>query len=259
MKLYIKLFFVLITLVTLSSCRGLKLDGDIDKLIRSDSIPVVQFVVSPPYQPTFPLIDAALYNSDVEDIIPNILDTNIVKANELAEFTLEFFRDSTTLILLTGKEYYNSEEYRKLSTNVKTYNLELEDEDLFEFAIPDGSKNFFNMYEGLPLGYFGRHSSEEKPNKTIKKIAEELDREIIAIIITGNLPGSPGFFSSKWSTTNIVQMFFYNKNGTLLASINNESPPYRVSGNDQEGYGKLLDLYKKSISKIAKELKIRKR
>lgn len=259
MKLYIKLFFTFAILVTLSSCKAIKLDGNIDKMLSYDSIAVVQFVVSPPYQPTFPLIDAAIYNSDVEDIVPDILEINKDKANELADYTFEFFRDSTTLNLLVGEVYYNSEEYSNLKSSIKSYSLELDDDDLFEFAIPKNSQNYFDMFESFPGGYFDDIATDETPNKTIKKIAEILDREIVAVIATVNIPNSPGFFSSKWGTSNSVGLYFFSRDGKKLATVGTSSPNFPVSGDDPEGYGKLLNLYKQSISKIAKELNILKK
>lgn len=252
-KLY-KIFALLIFIAVMSSCRSVSVDGNISELRKYDTISIIQFVVSPPYSPVIPLIDASIYNNAVEEIVTDILDTNKVKAFELAEYTANFFRDSTNITLYCGQDFFTSPEYQDLKEKVKVYKTDLADEDFLEMAIPKNSYNFFDVYDDFPLSFFEDIPDMYVPNKTISTIANALNQDVVAIIVTGNVPTSSGFFSSRWGTVNRTEIYFYRRNGILLLSATLNSEEIKAKGNSTKGYSFILDTYKKNLSEIADEL-----
>lgn len=252
-RLY-KILTLLLFIVVVSSCRSVSVDGNIAELRKYDTISVIQFVVSPPYTPIIPILASSIYNNSVEEIVPDILYINRVKANELAEYTANFFKDSTSIVLLCGQEYFNSPNYKKLKEIVQVYKTDLDNEDFIEIAIPENSYNFFNVYEDFSLSFFEDIPDMYVPNKTISTIANELNQEVVAIIVTGNVPTSSSFFSSKWGTVNRTEIYFYRRNGILLLSATLNSEEIKAKGNSTKGYSFILDTYKTNLSDIADEL-----
>lgn|GEM_PF-5763980 len=256
----IKLIFALAIMFSLTSCGGVSIDGNVHELKTYDTIAVIQFVVSPPEVPIFPLIDAAIYNSAVDEIVTDILDTNQLKANDLAEYTREYFNENTSVFLLCGQDYFNSPSYSSLKDKIEIFSTELDDADFSEMAIPTHSYNFFDVFENaFPLNYFYSNLDLNKPNETIAKIAKELNQKVVAIIVTGNIPFNPGFFSSRWGTYNKTIIFFYRDNGTMILSASVNSEEIKAKGSSRQGYSFIIDKYKDNLKEIIEELKILKK
>ena len=250
------IFFLILPLIY--SCSGITITGNKKEFVNYDSIAFIQLVVSPPYVPAIPLIDASIYNNAVEEIVPDILEVNKKKANEFAEYTSNYFKDSTTMIAFSGSEYFTSEIYKSLITIVDTFGIELEDDDFFEMAIPDGSYNFYKVYEDYPLEYLDDLSALDVKSKKIGKIANHLDKELVAIAITGNIPIDAGFFTSNWGTINRTKFFFFRRDGSLILYADIDSKNIRVKGGSLNGYKFMLDFYKRALRVLAEELNINK-
>lgn len=236
------------------------INGNAYELRTYDTVAVIQFVVSPPEVPIFPLIDAAIYNSAVDEIIPDILDTNQLKANELVEFTKDYFNENTSIHLLCGQDYFKSPSYSSLKDKIEVYSTELNDDDFVELAIPTHSFNFFDTFDGsLPLYHINSILDIDKPDEKIARIAKELNQKVVAIIVTGNIPYNPGFFSSRWGTHHQTRIYFYRDNGTMILSAEVNSEEIKAKGSSRQGYSFILDKYKDNLKEIVEELIIKKK
>ena len=74
--LLVSLIIITASLILSSCVSPVKISGKKEKVQNLKKVALIEFIITPHEKPSIPLIDAAIYNSNIDDIAADIIQTN---------------------------------------------------------------------------------------------------------------------------------------------------------------------------------------
>ena len=166
--LKITILMIALSVMILTSCASpvsISGNGKKEDLKKMKHAAILEFIIAPHHKPTFPLIDAAVFNSNLDDIAIEIMKTNNEKVGEYESYFGEKYKKYSGNELLFGEDYYNSELYDRISKLFSPTNTDYDDEDFPEITIVKNSENYFDFFDFDVASSFLQRSDYALENK----------------------------------------------------------------------------------------------
>jgi hypothetical protein len=255
------LLSLILILITLSSCVSpVIMVGNKERVKELKKVALVEVAILPVYKHTFPLIDAAIFNSNLDDAVPMIMKYNAEKIDYYSNFLGEKLNEYFDFEVLYGDELFQSDSYRNLSSKVTLYSKRTDDADFNKIFIPKDSYNFIDFSSGETEDTWkttnDRFTINNSFKNTIITICSELDVDGIVMAVSRILPiQKPGFLTLNWARHNSIGIHFYDKGGNDIFHIKNNANPRNYDTGDGEEFPvhkKAMDKYDYQIEKMLK-------
>ncbi len=236
----------LIALVFLVSCNSydIKMKGSKKKATSLNSIALVNVYINPPYSPSVPIIDAAIYNGVFQNIYGDIAILHAKNADTVVKYMGEVLKTCSQKNVIYGEELYDKltpEVLAKL--DIQTYPPIIQNED-FPFAvIPKYSLNFMDFSNVIsPAAYFMRDSMETvKPQ--LAKLCEFLNVDGLVFAYFTVPTYEIEILGIVGERALFERIFYFDKNGDQIFSARIKSELEASGPSDMEGYEKVFRKY----------------
>ena len=247
------LFVTLVTFtisIILSSCAShpVRMSGKKERVQNLKKVALIEMIVAPHAKPRYPLIDAAIFKSSLDNIASEIINFNIQCVDTFETYLATSFKDYFKPEIVYGKELRKSVEYSKLKDSISIETLALDDDDFPKINVPEGTLNFFNFYEkGHPLYYFSTKQIGKEKEK-ISKICNTLNIDGAIIAVTGVEALEPaGILNSSWVRVNATKLYFFDKSGDYILFLKGNSEENISSADDFFNYKKMMNDYYSNV------------
>ena len=244
--------FILALIVTSGCSYQNYVIGDINKIPRNGKYALIEFIISPHVRPTTPIIDAAFYQTYLDNIVFDIIEYNLKNVNIYERYAGKKFEESKFDILYSDSLISNKN-YQSLKGEVNVFSLDFHDLDFPQIIIPSKSYNFFNFDQtSSSLNYFDKFL-EESDLENISKICKAMKLDGVFIINLTILPSSEMgiFFSSWWRVLN-TKIYFFDSKGTKTLTISYYSDYLKGYADDYNNYVYTLKQFYSNIDDILK-------
>lgn len=227
-------------LISCSSPVSISGNGKKEDLKKMKHVAMLEFIIAPHFKPTFPLIDAAIFNSNLDDIAIEIMKANNEKVNDYESYFGEKYMEYSGHELLYGEDYYNSEIYERINKTFRTMSTDYDDEDFPEITIVKNSKNYFNFFGyDNPIYYF-RSAGLKRIQPQLSEISSALQVDGLIIVVTGVSAESNMFSMERFSITKVI---FYNDITRNFVIAESKSKPVPGKTASIDNYTTALDQY----------------
>ena len=241
--LKITILMIALSVMILTSCASpvsISGNGKKEDLKKMKHAAILEFIIAPHHKPTFPLIDAAVFNSNLDDIAIEIMKTNNEKVGEYESYFGEKYKKYSGNELLFGEDYYNSELYDRISKLFSPTNTDYDDEDFPEITIVKNSENYFDFFGNENPIYFFRSSALQNIQPQLSEISSALQVDGLIIVVTGVSAESYMFSMERFSVTKII---FYNDVTEDFVIVESKSKPVPGKTASIGNYTSALDQY----------------
>lgn len=200
---------------------SVKVDGDPKSVAQLKSLAIVQFSISPPVAPMFPLIDAGIYKMAVNKAAPGIMDVYNAKVGGMAESFGKAVSRYATGPVLYGTALVTSERYQKEVPGVLRYFPNLANTDFPQAVNPPGGLTYMD-YSGLGNSQDAfasdRNGSQSPVAANAGRLARALgvDAVMMATAVPNTLSVYP--FGVRGLRSLQVHAVVYNAQGERLAN-----------------------------------------
>lgn len=242
--------FLLSLFIVACSVKPVTFTGEKEKLSEYKKVSVIEFIIGPHYEPTFPLIDAGIFNAGLDDVADQILKYNHDNVDKMSDYFGEKLIEISNFEVRFGQELYTSDEYQNLINSVTTFDLGHNDDDYIQSFVPLNSMNFFNLYDDLPDQLINNKRKLINYHPEMKKVAEQLNSDLV-IVVTIDMYAvpQPGLFTSNWARAPIYNILFFDNTGRLVLGVKNNH------GNLKHvGKGSKFNLYELAMEDYYEEI-----
>lgn len=251
MKKSIILFLVVLSI---SSCLNMKVTTHIP--YRNDTnikkIAIFEVLVGKPIQAVLPLIDAAAFNSKMNKIADEIMDTQKQKANVYRDALATNMKAQFGCEIIYGKELQNMPNFKLLKNSLANFeSLQTRNDNYPIVQIAEGEFNAFPFERGKVNDFF--IGSVDYSN-VISEICKDLNLDAIAISFTQmNTVGVAAFGISANSRVS-TNLFIFDKNGKKIGHGSAYSKVIRIKGKEIADYNMILDEFNVIITPLTEQL-----
>lgn len=212
-----RILLLLVVSAIFSSCASIKVKSRVpyNDLQTINKMLLFPVMIGEIKLPVFPLIDAAMYYSNVNNIADQIMDAQ--------KKTVDIYRETAAIILekyfncdvLYGESLQNEEGYKEL---MKTHNfksaLRVENDNFPIIITSTGDINPYNFNDGNVNEYF-RYADDYR--QTVQHICEELNADALAISYSRLDVVGVGMFGLAGNIRLDTYLYIFDKNGNTIA------------------------------------------
>ncbi|XOV93574.1 MAG: hypothetical protein ACFHWX_02465 [Bacteroidota bacterium] len=245
-------FLPVFTLVILlSSCLTSKVivNTPYQNGIPIDTLNLLSIMIGPPFQPTFPLIDAAAFNEKTNKIADQILDEE--------QKAIENFKD-LLVANLNGALHLKTQTIKDFSTNeidrfVVNSSIQIENNNFPIVFFGAGDINIVEWNKGKNVNNLFK-DDDPYLRASIQEISRKLNIDNIAISFNRLSIVGVSAFGIKGNLRLESFLFIYNSNGHLVIDSMGWTKPLPVRGNEIRDYKFQLDSFIELARLTAEEL-----
>jgi hypothetical protein len=228
------LAFTFILAVAITSCSNMNITYLGKGNEKVEKIALVSTMIGKIYQPTFPLIDASMFNTKTNKIADQIMDMQKKQVTRCQDAVAKSLQKNFACTVIYGDGLIKNPSYEafKNKYNFKS-NLRIEDKNFSTVIIPSNEINPFK-YNNANFGEFFDNPSNYKA--TAKAICDNLKTDHVAISISNlsvNGVSSFGIYGYLCLVTNI---YLFNKEGELVTKASTWSQQTSMNGDNVENY-----------------------
>jgi hypothetical protein len=241
-------FFILaiLTLIFNTSCSTLniKVTGKTDKVKSFKSLAVLNVYISPPASPTFPLIDAGIYNGNYNDIYGEISIFHEQNTDKVVKYLGDQFEKYSKNKVLYGEDLYSILTTDSLKKhNIKTHSLLLDNDDFPKIPLPKYAANFFDFSKGSYAGYSFEPEKLKQLKPELKKIIDMLsvDGLIVAYLSVSTI--DVGMFGISGDRVLRCKILIFDNEGNNICSGTLSSEKISGKADDMWNYKKVFEEY----------------
>jgi hypothetical protein len=221
------------------------------------SIALVSTMVGKIVQSVTPLLDAGPFNKKTNSIAPLIIKEEVNSIDKIRDEIAAAISRNLNCEVLYGSKLTGKSEYAEIQKKYNyADNLKIEDDNFPNIIIPTNEMNLFRFENGKKVPEFLKN--EEETKTATGEICKMLGTDLIAVSYSNMCVESYGMFGGHAQISLITYLYFYNKDGTLVAKSLNRSNSLRAAGDDVMEYKTILgfihEISDKLITKAAKKL-----
>jgi len=237
-------YFILAALVLLLlSCvsAGVKSVGDYTVLQGYKKIAFVQFSIANPTYPVLPIIDAAAYKDGAIKIAAQTMAEDKKNVEALNDYLAKAINVHLQNKLVYGKDLVGQNAYKQLpGGGIKTYSVKIADKTYPQIFNYPGCYNFFDFSKS-EQPYYDIDEMLKANKENLGNICKALNVDAILIGMTNVSTVGVAVFGISGGRASFVKLIFINNEGDVILQINANGKPVGLSGNDVEGYKKVLN------------------
>ena len=245
------LFYSLLIGILLTSCLSSKVivNTPYQNGIPIDTLNLLSVMIGPPFQPTFPLIDAASFNEKTNHLADQILDEE-QKLIENYKQTLISNLDKLLPLTTRTTRDFNTE---NISQFIVENPLQIENKNFPIVFFSQGDLNFNEWNKGKNVNNLFR-DDDEYLRASIQEVAKQLNLKNIAISFNRLSVVGVGAFGINGTLRLETYLFIYNSNGHLVVDTMGWTKPISINGREIRDYKFQLDSFIELARLTAEEL-----
>ncbi|HEX7928955.1 MAG TPA: hypothetical protein VF678_15270 [bacterium] len=218
---------VLAVAVGLMACalQPVRIDGSADRVAKLNSIAIVQFEISPPILPLFPLIDAAIFNKNFDSIAPQVLELHQSKVESYSDSFDKTVRRYAGTGVLDGRTLRATPAYHQ-ATSVSRFPNTLTNSRNSSVTLPNGGELFIDTAAlEYPHAAFEREyvTQHKEIGQNMSQLASALNVDGVMLVTTG-VTASAGIFGAYGLRNLTVNVLVFDRSGALLVAGRSLSP-----------------------------------
>jgi hypothetical protein len=224
---------------------------------NSKSIALISTMIGKIIQSPIPLLDAGPFNKKTNSIAPFIIEEQVKSVDGFRESVASSMKKHINCEVLYGSALTTKPEYIEIS---KKYNfpdnLKIDDENFPKIQMPKDEMNPFMFDNGRKVAEYLKN--EDKTKSTTSDICKLLGTDFVAVSYSSMGVQSYGWFGGHAQISLLTNIYFYDKDGNLVAKGNNISKPIRAVGDDIMDYKAVLntlpEILDKMMVKVSKKM-----
>lgn len=240
MKTYfLKTISISILILLLASCATMKVKNSDKKVDKVQRIALFSTMIGKIQQPTFPLIDAAVFNAKTNSIADQIMDMqkqNIDKCREIVALSL---KKTFKCDVIFGDSLQSQSGYTLLKDTYNNRNALRIDNDNYPFVITaTGDINPFKFENGMVVSYF---SESENYKNIISELSKKVNSDLIAISFSTLSVANVGMLGIMGTLRLDTYLYLFDNTGDLISKAHSWTKPATISGKEIDQYVSQLD------------------
>jgi hypothetical protein len=235
------------------SCTDMKVTTH-RQYIKNDNVKKIalfEVLITKPFQPVLPLLDAAPFNNKTNKLADEIMDSEKKRINNVREILANGMAMKYNADIIYGKELQNLPNFGSLKKKIENKQSLATKNDNFPIILQaDGEFNVFPFEKGKVEHYF---INNDYPT-TMATICGDLEVDAVAVNVSYlNFQGVTSFGISCNSRLNSA-LFIFDKNGRTLGHATVISKVVKVRGKMIEDFDLILDEFPTILSSLAEQL-----
>jgi hypothetical protein len=237
----------------LFSCTEMKVTTH-KQYIKNDSVKKIalfEVLITKPFQPILPLLDAAPFNGKVNKRADEIMDSEKKRINSFRDALAQNMAFKYNAEIIFGKELQSNVNFEALKKKIENKNAMLTGNDNFPIIMAaDGEFNAFPFEKGKVEHYFINNNYRNE----VETICKDLNVDAIAINVSYlNFQNVQSFGISCNARLNSA-LFIFDKVGNTIGHASVYSKINSIRGKTIGDYDLVLDEYQTIIVPLAEEL-----
>jgi hypothetical protein len=250
----LKIIYLLVTVILLSSCSPLKVSFSSNETHKIDNIALVSTYLSIQL-PVIPLLDAAVMNEKTNTIseeINNVFRENI---NTIRDTVAILLKNQLKCNVLYGKNLHETPGFVQLKEKLNFESTLATGKEHFPVIFSaEGDLNPFEFKNAKPEKYF---QDQNNYSKTISQLCEGLNVDYIAVSQVIILP-TPGSLFKPASLYMYTYLYLFDRRGTRIAfGTNIHTPIITYKPTEVEGFERVLDTHAATIKPIIEKITVK--
>lgn len=228
---------VTISCFLFTSC-GILTTADYNKnFVAPKKIALITTNIGPTFQPTFPLIDAAMFNEGTNAIAPEIVKMQARQVNNIEKLVVANLGTALRCEVVSPEKLRELSNFKEIEATTDLHKpLNTTSEVFTNFILSDKSLFPFQHTNNL-LEYLNTNTTYQP---VLAKICQSLSVDMLAISYWRLNVVQAGAFGIYGSLRLESQLFLFDKNGKLAAKGFSHSYPTQVEAKDIGDYAEQM-------------------